>query len=63
MTLNEAFHELINSPGFKETAKTNSKYRSYVTRFNNAELKYGAIVELLLENGYEVKANKARKTR
>jgi hypothetical protein len=37
------------------------KYRVYAGRFNKGELKAGAIVEILLENGYEVKANKVRK--
>lgn len=67
MTLQEAFQEFSNSAIFKEIAKgrdaTGGKYRMYLTRFKKGELKAGAIVEILLANGYEVKANKARKTR
>jgi hypothetical protein len=65
MTLNEAFEELIQSEAFRNKAKINDalggKYRMYISRFNKGELKAGAIVEILLANGYEVKANKARK--
>jgi len=62
MTLNEAFIEFTESTTFKDLAKEKnalgSKYRVYLRRFKRGELKAGAIVELLLVNGYEVKANK-----
>lgn len=65
MTLNEAFEDLIGSETFKELAKQRdslgNKYRIYVGRYKKGELKAGAIVEILLENGYEVKANRAKK--
>jgi hypothetical protein len=65
MTLNEAFLELIRSEAFREKAKNNDalggKYRLYISRFNKGELRAGAIVEILVANGYEVKANKAKK--
>jgi hypothetical protein len=65
MTLNEAFADFIQSEVFKERAKNRdalgSKYRVYLTRYKKGELKAGAITELLLANGYEIKANKVRK--
>jgi hypothetical protein len=65
MTLNEAFSQFINSPEFKEIARSQDsrgkKYRVYAGRFNKGELGAGAIVEILIANGYEVKANKAKK--
>ena len=65
MTLNEAFIELSNSSGYKEIAKTKNskggKYRAWLTRFRKGELKSGAMVEILISNGYEVKANKVIK--
>jgi len=65
MTLTEAFKEFLESTAFKEVAKQKNtlgnKYRVYLMRFRNGELKAGAITELLLANGYEVKANKATK--
>ncbi|WP_325402804.1 hypothetical protein [Agriterribacter sp.] len=36
-------------------------YRIYLNRFRKGELKAGAIVELLMANGYEIKANKVVK--
>jgi hypothetical protein len=67
MTLTEAFKQFSQSEGFKEIAKKKNslggKYRTYLSRFNKGELKAGAITEILLANGYEVKANKARKNR
>lgn len=65
MNLTQAFEHFINSEDYKKVAKENTslggKYRIYLTRFKKGELKAGAIVELLLANGYEVKANKVRK--
>jgi hypothetical protein len=65
MTLNEAFAEFSNSAGFKEIARlkdsTGSKHRTWLARSKKGQLKAGAIVEILLSNGYEVQANKAKK--
>ena len=65
MSITEAFKELINSEAFKEIAKQRDslggKYRLYISRFNRRELKVGAMVEVLLDNGYEVKANKVKR--
>lgn len=65
MTLDEAFIELTNSKGYKEISKQRNsrggKYRKYLSRYNKGELKSGAIVEILIENGYEVHAGKAEK--
>jgi hypothetical protein len=67
MTIQEAFAEFTESADFKEIAKKKTalgnKYRVYLMRFKNEELKAGAIVELLLANGYQVKANKVTKRR
>ncbi len=65
MTLEQAFKEFLTSEEYKEVAKQNTalggKYRVYLTRYNRGELKSGAMVEILLANGYEVKANKVVK--
>lgn len=65
MTIEEAFKQLAQSTEFKEIAKIKDpkggKYRSYLSRYNKGELKAGAIVEILIANGYEVKANKVSK--
>ncbi|MGN6267483.1 MAG: hypothetical protein ACTHM5_17530 [Ginsengibacter sp.] len=65
MTLEEAFKDFIQSDNYREVAKAGSslgsKYRMYLSRFNAGKLKSGAIVELLIANGYEVKANKVKK--
>lgn len=65
MTLNEAFNELINSMEFKNIAKAKdaqgSKYRVYLKRFREGKLQTGALVDFLIANGYEIKANKATK--
>ena len=65
MTLEQAFKEFLTSEEYIEVAKQNTalggKYRVYLTRYNRSELKSGAIVEILLANGYEVTANKAMK--
>jgi hypothetical protein len=65
MTLDQAFTELIASEEFKNIAKQptplGSKYRVYTMRYNRGELKAGAIVEILLANGYTVYADKGVK--
>lgn len=65
MTLNQAFEELIKSENYKAIAikrdTTGGKYRLYASRYKRGELKAGAITEILLANGYEVSANKAKK--
>jgi hypothetical protein len=65
MTLPEAFQEFSEFEAFKKIAikrdSIGGKYRSYLSRFKKGELKAGAITEILLANGYEVNANKARK--
>ncbi len=65
MTLNEAFIQLTETTCFKEIAKEKNskggKYRIYLTRFRAGQLKTGAIVELLIANGYEIRANKVTK--
>ena len=65
MTLTEAFIDFTGTPEFKEIAKRKDsqggKYRIYLKRFREGKLKAGAIVELLIRNGYEVKAKRASK--
>lgn len=65
MTITEAFEEFTNSLEFKEVAKkkdaSGGKFRLYLSRFRNGKLKTGAMVEALIANGYEVKANKVTK--
>ncbi|HUZ58686.1 MAG TPA: hypothetical protein VMU83_07885 [Hanamia sp.] len=65
MTLNEAFIQFTLSETFKEISKDKGnkggKYRGYLSRFRAGNLKTGAIVELLITNGYEIKANKVTK--
>jgi hypothetical protein len=65
MTLTEAFTQFIQSEDFKTIAKKQDsegkKYRIYAGRFKRGELKAGAITELLLANGYEIKAKKVTK--
>ena len=65
MTLKEAFKQLAESVEYKDIAKQNNgiggKYRTYKARYDNDELKAGAMVEILIANGYEIKANKAVK--
>ena len=67
MTLKEAFIDFVNSEDYKEIVKQRDslggKYRAYLSRFRKGELKSGAIVEILLANGYEVTANKVVKKR
>jgi hypothetical protein len=65
MTLEQAFKEFLVSEEYKEIAKQKtpigSKYRVYNLRYKRGELKSGAIVEILLANGYEITANKVVK--
>jgi hypothetical protein len=65
MTINEAFTQLTESASFKEIAKAKDskggKYRIYLSRFRAGQLKTGAMVELLIANGYEIKANHVTK--
>ncbi|MCW3108465.1 MAG: hypothetical protein JWQ09_2971 [Segetibacter sp.] len=65
MTLNEAFIDFTQSEYYKQVAKENNslggKFRGYLSRFNSGKLKTGAIVDLLIANGYEVKADKVEK--
>lgn len=65
MTIIKAFDEFIMSVDFKNIARINdslgSKYRVYLGRFKKGILKTGAMVEILLENGYEISANRAKK--
>ena len=65
MEIASAFKELIDSPEYKEICKQRDgpggKYRSYKARSKAGTLGSGAMVELLIANGYEVTANKATK--
>lgn len=65
MTITEAFTELVNSEDFKEIAKVKDskggKYRSYLSTYKKGELKVGAMVALLIDHGYEIKAKKVTK--
>lgn len=63
MTIDQAFQQLIETAEFKEIARVKDskggKYRSYLSLFKRGQLKVGAIVALLIDHGYEIKANKA----
>lgn len=65
MTLEQAFEQFVSSEEYKEIAKQNTadggKYRVYLSRYNRGELKAGAIVEILIANGYTVSADKTVK--
>jgi hypothetical protein len=65
MTLNEAFTHFTETSEFRDAAKKKDslggKYRIYLKRFREGNLKAGAIVELLITNGYEVKADRVHK--
>ncbi len=65
MTLEEAFLDFVNSDEYKEIVKQRNslggKYRAYLSRYRKGQLKTGAIVEILLANGYEIRANKVVK--
>ena len=65
MSITEAIEELIHSEEFKSISKQRNSiggaYRSYVSRYKKGLLKTGAMVELLVTNGYEVTAKKVVK--
>ena len=65
MTLNEAFIHFTESTDFrnisKEKGSNGGKLRLYLSRFRAGKLKAGAIAEILIEYGYEIKANKVTK--
>lgn len=65
MTIQEAFLHLTETDRFKGMAKKKDSYggklRVYRKRFKEGTLKTGAIVELLLANGYEIEANEVIK--
>ena len=65
MTLEQAFAHFAKTEDFDCIAKQRNslggKYRMYLSRFNNGNLKAGAIAEILLANGYSIIAKKARK--
>jgi hypothetical protein len=65
MTIEEAFEELIASSEFKGVAKLKDsqggKYRSYLSLHKKGSLKIGAMVPILVANGYTISANKASK--
>ncbi len=65
MKLQDAIQDLINSDAFKNKAKQKNaeggKYRMFLTRYNKGELKTGAAVDLLIENGYQIEIKKPKK--
>lgn len=65
MTVDQAFKEFLESDEYREVAKQNTaiggKYRLYLSRYNRGLLKIGAIAEILMANGYEIRANKVIK--
>ena len=64
MTLEEAFVDFTNSPVYKEQVKQRDslagKFRGYLSRFKAGKLKAGAMVEILLANGYQVVVKKTK---
>jgi hypothetical protein len=58
MTIQEAFQTLISTQTFKEIAKQKDRqgghYRMLLSRYRRDTLKYGAMVDILLEYGYKV---------
>lgn len=63
MTIKEAFEQVMETSAFKDIAKKRndskgSHYRMLKSRFNNGELRYGAMVDILLEHGYKVTVKK-----
>lgn len=58
MTLYQAIEHLINSEDFKNKAKqknsTGSKYRMFLSRYKNGDLKNGAAVDFLIGHGYKI---------
>ncbi len=64
MELKEAIEHLINSEDFKNLAKQKNgiggKYRMFLTRFKNGELKNGAAFDFLIEHGYKIEIKKPK---
>ena len=62
MTIEEAFEMVISSASFKDTAKVKDKkgghYRLLRSRYNRGKLKYGAMVDILIEFDYKVSIKK-----
>ena len=58
MTIEDAFVELMNSSAYVNIARQKDseggKYRVFRGRFKKDKLKHGAMVDLLLEHGYDV---------
>jgi hypothetical protein len=58
MDISKAVEHLVNSETFKKEAKQRTskgaKYRMFLKRFNDGELKNGAAIDMLLEHGYHV---------
>lgn len=56
--INTVFSEFIESDGFRLICRgrdsKGGKYRLYASRFKRGELKPGAMVEILQENGFEI---------
>jgi hypothetical protein len=64
MNLKQALEHLVNSEGFKNEAKEKTskgaKYRMFLKRYNDGELKNGAAIDMLLEHGYEIDIKKPK---
>lgn len=62
MTVKEAFQELVESAAYSNIAKEKntqgSKYRVMRSRFAKDELDYLAMINMLLEYGYEISVKK-----
>lgn len=58
MSISEAFEQLISTQSFKDIAKIKNPkgghYRLLKSRHNRGLLKYGAMVDILLEFEYKV---------
>lgn len=65
MTLTEAFRHFTESREFKAIQKQGTldggRYRTLLSRFNKGKLGINAIVTVLENNDYEVKASKIKK--
>jgi hypothetical protein len=64
MELKEAIEHLVNSDTFKNKAKQKiaegGRYRMFLTRFNKGEIKNGAAIDFLIENGYRLDVKKPK---
>lgn len=64
MELNEAIEHLINSNEFKQIAKQKNslggKYRMFLTRHKNNELKNGAAFDFLIKHCYKIEIQKPK---